>query len=293
MALDKAERGAWAITITGGCANLFLIMIKFGAGFFGHSQALIADAIHSISDLFTDAVVMFGLWRGRKPPDESHHFGHGRIETLATATVGLTLIGAAFYLGLRSAAGLYSGNIYHPTALALVGAGISIAFKEGLYHFTVRVGRRIKSELVVANAWHHRSDAFSSVAVFIGVAVARINPRLHYFDALAALLVSLFILKVGYEIFKKALAELSDTAPSAEIQDRINRCACSVKQVLDTHDLRVRTIQGRYQIEIHIVVDGQQTVAQGHAVAKAVEHCLICDFMEIDKVIVHVDPAET
>jgi len=293
MVASNSTRGAWTITITGGCVNLFLIVIKFAAGIFGHSQALIADAIHSISDLFTDAVVMFGLWRGRKPPDESHHFGHGRIETLATATVGLTLVGAAFYLGLRSASDLYSGTIYHPTVLALVGAGLSIAFKEGLYHYTVRVGRRIKSELVVANAWHHRSDALSSIAVFIGVSVARINPRLHYFDAIAALLVSLFILKVGFEIFKKALAELSDTAPSTEIQDRINRCACSVKEVMGTHDLRVRTTQGRYQIEIHIVVDGRQTVVEGHAVAKAVERCLICDITEIDQVIVHVDPAET
>lgn len=291
--MDKAERKAWSITIIGGGVNLLLIFIKLGAGVWGQSQALIADAVHSVSDVFTDAVVFFGLWRGRKPPDECHHFGHGRIETLATATVGLILVGAALYLGIGAMVDLVSGHVRHPKTIALVAAGISIAFKEGLYHYTVRAGRRINSELIIANAWHHRSDAFSSIAVFIGVGLTRIHPALSFCDALAALVVSFFILKVGFEIFKKATAELSDTAPTAEVQKEIIDCALDVDGVMDVHDLRVRTTQGRYQLEIHIVVDGQQTVAQGHDQAKNVENCLITQFPEIYQVIVHVDPAET
>ena len=290
--LDKKRDSAGQrVTWIGAVVNALLIACKFTGGILGHSQALIADAVHSVSDLFTDVIVLFGLKIGKKAPDEEHHFGHARIETLASAVVGLSLIATAIYLGMEAGLNIYRHTEYHPTKLALIGAGLSIALKEALYHYTVRVGRRIKSQLVVSNAWHHRSDSLSSVAVFIGVTGALIKPSWHILDAFAALLVSLFIIKVGLEILGKSLREFTDTAPPPDIINKISHCTKNVDGVLDTHDIKIRTSGGFYQMETHIVVDGQLTVEEGHRIAKAVEKCLIEEMEDMDRVIVHVDPA--
>ncbi len=285
------EKAGRTVTVLGIFVNAFLIILKFLAGIFGDSQALIADAVHSVSDLFTDAVVLFGIRIGRKPPDEEHHFGHARIETLASAIVGLALIATGLYLGIEASFNVYRHTEYHPTGLALIGAGVSIALKEALYHYTVRIGRRIKSQLILANAWHHRSDALSSVAVLLGVTGALINPSWHILDAFAALIVSFFIIKVGLDILRKTLREFTDTAPRPEIINEIMQCSLAVEGVIDAHDLRVRTSGGFYQVEIHIVVDGQMTVVEGHRIAKRVERCLVEKMDDLDRVIVHVDPA--
>ena len=290
-ATDSAKAGK-KVTLVGAFVNLSLIALKLTAGILGRSQALIADAIHSVSDLFTDAVVLLGLRIGSKAPDEGHPFGHRRIETLASATVGLALLGTALYLGISSALNIYHHVEYHPTALALFGAGFSLICKEAVYHYTVRVGRRINNQLIVANAWHHRSDAFSSVAVFLGVAGAHLKPAWHILDAYAALLVSFFIIKVALEILWKTLQEFTDQAPSPDVLDRISACALGVDGVIDFHDLKVRTSGGLYQMESHIVVDGRLTVIEGHRIAKTVESCLKKEIEELDQVIVHVDPAD-
>ena len=280
------------VTLLGLFINTFLILLKFSAGIIGDSQALIADAVHSISDLFTDAVVLLGIKIGSKPPDEEHHFGHARIETLASAIVGLALIGTAVFLGIDAALNIHRHTEYHPTGIALIGAGVSIALKEALYRYTVLIGRRLKSQLIVANAWHHRSDALSSVAVLLGVAGTLINPSWHILDALAALIVSFFIIKVGIDILRKTLREFTDTAPRPEIIEKLMQLSRAVEGVTDAHDLRVRTSGGFYQAEIHIVVDGQLTVVEGHRIAKTVERCLAAEIDELDRVIVHVDPVE-
>ena len=201
------------------------------------------------------------------------------------------MIATALYLWIDAALNIYGHTEYHPTKLALIGAGVSIALKEALYHYTVRVGRRIKSQLIIANAWHHRSDALSSVAVLLGVTGTLINPSWHILDSFAALLVSFFIVKVGLDILRNSLREFTDTAPPPEILDKISQCTKNVEGVLDMHDLRVRTSGGLYQMETHIVVDGQLTVAEGHRIAKAVESCLAEEVEDLDRVIVHVDPA--
>ena len=293
MTIDSKMESAYAgrsVTLVGALANGLLILLKFTAGIFGQSQALIADAVHSISDLVTDVVVLIGIKMGQKAPDDKHHFGHARIETLSSAMIGLALIGTALYLGLEASMNIYHHTEYHPTSLALIGAGVSIAVKEALYHYTVRTGRKIKSQLVIANAWHHRSDAFSSVAVLLGVAGTLINPSWHILDAFAALLVSFFIVKIGLNIISGCIGEFTDTAPNTEDLDKIKRCISSVEGVLEMHDLRVRTSGGRFQMETHIVVNGQLTVAQGHRIAKMVERCLLEEIKNIDRVIVHVDP---
>jgi cation diffusion facilitator family transporter len=278
------------VTLVGVVMNASLMLLKLAAGIFGRSQALIADAVHSFSDLFTDVVVLIGLKISNKPPDKTHHFGHARMETLASTIVGMALIGTALYLGISASLTIYRHNEYHPTFLALSAAGISIVFKEALYHYTIRTGRRIKSQLIAANAWHHRSDALSSVAVFIGVAGTLIKPSWHILDAYAALLVSFFVIKVGLEILGDALREFTDTAPQPEVIGKIKQCALSVKGVVGMHDLRVRTSGGLYQMEIHIVVDGRLSVSEGHKIAKEVEGCLVEDVGNFDRIIIHVDP---
>jgi cation diffusion facilitator family transporter len=284
-------RAGRRVTLTGSAVNLFLIGFKFVAGWLGQSQALIADAAHSVSDLCTDLVVLFGLRLGRRAPDTNHHFGHARIETLASAIVGLGLIGVAVYLGIASSSAIYHHTEKHPTWIALAAAAVSIALKEGLYHYTKKVGRRIQSPVVIANAWHHRSDALSSVAVLLGVGGAQLRPDWHILDAYAALVVSLLVLKVGFEVLRDAVREFTDTAPDPRAVEKIKRCSRSVEGVLGMHDLKVRTSGGRYQMELHIVVESTISVAQGHRIAKEVEACICEDFHTADQVIVHVDPS--
>jgi len=288
--METSATAGSKVTLVGVLVNTLLFLLKLVAGIYGSSQALIADAVHSISDLFTDVVVLIGIKISKKPPDKTHHFGHARIETLASTMVGMALIGTALYIGIEASLTIYRHTEYHPTTLALFGAGVSILLKEVLYHYTIRTGRRIKSQLIVANAWHHRSDALSSVAVFIGVAGTQINPSWHILDSFAALLVSFFIVKVGLEVLRDALREFTDTAPKQEIIGKIQQCALSVNGVVDTHDLRVRTSGGLYQMEIHIVVDGQLTVLEGHKIAKAVEGCLIDDVGNFGSITIHLDP---
>ena len=289
IASDDSGR---SVTIVGALVNIFLIISKGLAGVFGHSQALIADAIHSISDLFTDVVVLLGLRYGRRAPDAEHHFGHARIETMASAIVGMALIGTAVYIGRDAALNIYRHTEYHPKGVAVVAAAIAVALKEALYHFTVHAGRRIKSQLLVANAWHHRSDAFSSVAVLLGVTVAYFKPTWHILDSYAALLVSFFIIKIGYEIIIKTINEFTDAAPKGEILDKIKKCAMSVEGVVDVHDLRARISGSVFQMEIHISVDGRLTVLEGHRIAKAAEKRIVEQIEDIGSVIVHVDPVD-
>ena len=279
------------VTLAGILINGFLILVKLAAGIFGHSQALIADAIHSVSDLFTDGVVLFGISIGKKSPDETHPFGHARIETLASAVLGFVLVFTALYIGINASVNIYQHTESHPTILALYGAAISIVLKEGLYHLTVYTGRQIKCQLIVANAWHHRSDALSSVAVLIGVGGAYFKPSWHILDSFAALLVSFFIIKVGLEIIANSLREFTDKAPSPEVLKKIGQCAMSVDGILDLHDLRVRISGGLYQMETHVVVDGDLTVSEGHRIATVFKDRLIREIEDMDRVIIHVDPS--
>jgi len=284
------SREGQRVTWVGAGANAILVAAKFVLGILGRSQALIADAVHSVSDLATDAVVLLGIRAGRKAPDSDHHFGHARIETLASAVVGIALIAVAAFLAYDAGTNIYRHAHYHPNWLAVLGAAVSIIIKEVLYHYTVRAGRRIKSPVVVANAWHHRSDALSSVAVLIGVGAAQINPEWHILDAYAALVVALLIFSVGARIIWKAVKEVTDTAPPPEILENMRACARGVPGVIEEHDLKVRSSGGVYHLHIHITVKGDLNVREGHAIAKNVEKCLLSDIENVGEVIVHVDP---
>ncbi len=280
------------VTIVGVVVNALLVVFKLVVGLLGKSQGLVADGVHSISDLFTDAVVLVGLRYRGKSPDVHHHFGHGRIETMASAVVGLALILVALLIGLQAAGNIISGRVARPTWPPLVVAALSIVLKEILYRYTINVGRRINSMVVTANAWHHRSDALSSVAVLLGLIGSQIDASLAVLDPFAAILVSLLILKVGVDTTWGTLKEFTDTAPDGRVSDGIMACARGVPGVADVHDLKVRSAGGRYQMEIHVVVDGSLTVRQGHQIAREVQRCLTDEIDAMGSVIVHVDPAE-
>lgn len=290
--MQQTIRDGRRVTLVGVVVNALLIAFKLVGGWLGNSQAVVADAVHSISDFFTDVVVLIGLKVGGREADEGHPYGHARLETLAAAVVGFSLVAVAVYLGFGAGRSIYWHVDSRPNWLAALAAAVSIVAKEGLYQYTIIVGRRIKSASVQANAWHHRSDALSSVAVLAGVTGAIINPAWHILDAYAALLVSVLILKVGFDIIWNAVREFTDTAPSRDVLNQMEACARDVAGVLDVHDLKVRSSGGRFQAEIHVVVHGYLTVIEGHRIAKEVEQCMLSDMDDVVKVIVHVDPAD-
>ncbi len=288
-ATDTSEAGQ-RVTWVGAIANLGLIVCKFVAGVLGNSQAMIADAVHSVSDFVTDAIVLFGVRFGRKGPDAHHHFGHARIETLASAGVGVALISVAVFLGYGATVAIYRHEEHNPTVLALAGAALSIVVKEVLYQYTIRVGRRIRSMAVQANAWHHRSDALSSVAVLLGIGGALIDENWHILDAVAALLVAFLIASVGVKVMWTALQEMVDAAPRAESVARIRSCLAGTAGVTDVHDLKIRMVGGQYQVQAHLVVDGDMTVREGHQIAVTATRCLESQFDQVGSVMIHVDP---
>jgi cation diffusion facilitator family transporter len=277
VGLTKDWQAGKKVTWVGAGVNVLLIACKLVAGIWGRSQALIADAVHSISDFLSDAVVLIGLREASKAPDSDHHFGHARIETISSAIVGFLLIGAALALGYDAFCRIYTQKEIHPTWLALVGAGLSIVIKEALYQYTVIIGKKINSPAVIANAWHHRSDALSSW---------------YFLDSLAALVVSILILKVGFEVLWCAYKEVTDAAPCADVVEDMRKYIVNVPGVLAQHELKVRSSGGLHQVQVHIIVDCNLTVAKGHAISRAVQQGLISNVKNVKEVIVHVDPSE-
>ena len=288
MARDRADglRATWVGLIV----NVLLVGLKFWGGIVGRSQALVADAVHSLSDLFSDFVVLLGLRWGRKEADEDHPYGHGRIETIATVFIGLILLVAGLGIAYNAIDSIYAHRTAQPTTIALVMAAISIVSKEWMYWYTLKVGRRIHSPALIGNAWHHRSDALSSIAVFVGLLATRINPAWHLADAVAALLVSVFILRVGGKLMFRAFRELADTAPAKGILAELHHRAESVEGVLQVHDLKARHSGPQLLVEMHIVVNGAMTVFDGHEIAREVRLRLLEDMDVVSEVFVHLDP---
>ncbi|MFH1686793.1 MAG: cation diffusion facilitator family transporter [bacterium] len=284
--LTAGMRATWA----GMAVNILLVFIKCTVGYLARSQALVADGIHSLSDLISDIVVLLGLRWGRRRADEKHPYGHGRIETVAGLIMGLILVAAAIAIAVRAVLTLYQTEPMVPGAAAIAAAVASIVFKEALYWYTLRVGRRIKSLVVIGNAWHHRTDAFSSVAVLAGIIASRIHPDWHAADVLAALAVTYFILKVGSNMIWTALREVIDTAPDSEVLRQLEVEARAVEGVRQVHDIKARYSANRIMVEIHIVVDPDLTVRQGHDIADEVRQRLVSEVGDVVHVVVHVDP---
>ncbi|MDH3974030.1 MAG: cation-efflux pump [Deltaproteobacteria bacterium] len=276
------------ITWIGIFANLVLALVKLVAGIFGKSEALIADAAHSLSDLLSDFVVLASLKIARRPIDEDRPYGYGRVETVGTGVLGIILIVAGIGIFWDALITIREGIDYLPTYIALAGAFLSILVKEILYRYTVRVGERTGSPSVIANAWHHRSDAFSSVATFVGIGAAMMGWPI--FDPLAAIIVTVLIVKAGWNISRDSFRDIIDTAVEKDVRNNIIRAALSVSGALSYHDLKTRKTGSEILVDIHIEVDSKMNVMDAHNIADGVRDSIIEHVRNVADVLVHIDP---
>jgi cation diffusion facilitator family transporter len=286
------EKTIRKVTWAGLLANVLLASFKFLAGIIGSSQALVADAIHSLTDLTTDIAVIAGSHYWSRPPDESHPYGHQRMETLVTVFIGIILAVAGIGVGWKAISTLHAKHASSPGWIAVLAALVSIICKEAIYRWTAIIGRRVKSPALAANAWHHRTDAISSLPVLIAVAGARIFPSWSFLDHVGAAVVSILILYASIKIIWPGLSELIDAGAPTEIRKRIRTSALKNEGVLQVHDIRTRYVSSSIQVDLHIVVKGSITVREGHDIADDVKDRIITEIHEVLDVIVHVDPPE-
>jgi cation diffusion facilitator family transporter len=274
------------VTLLGAVINLILAILKGGIGIAGGSSVLVADAVHSLSDLATDVVALFSLRVASKPPDEEHPYGHGRYETVGTVILAAVLLVAA--LGIGWDAWRRFGASLEPAAITLWAAALSIAVKEALFQVTLRIGQRHDSPLVVSNAWHHRSDALSSVAALAGIAGARMGfPIL---DPAAAVVVAALIAKMAVSLLREAIREFTDTAFQRDVLHDIGRGVRRLPGVVSLHELRARRMGARVLVDLHVEVDGSTTVSDGHQVAERVRQFVFREHRGVSEVLVHIDP---
>lgn len=297
MEIAKRERKIYRVTFMGGLVNVVLLVFKFVAGILGGSAAMIADAVHSLSDFASDIVVLVLVKLGSKPQDEDYDYGHGKFETLASVIIGLALL----LVGVMLA---YSGvvKIYHafrgevlpqPGVIAFVAALVSIALKEWAFQFTVRVGRQVNSEAVVANAWHHRSDALSSIGTAVGIGGAiLLGSQFSVLDPIAAVVVSFFIVKTAYGLISNALGELLEKSLSLDMEEEIKHIAESEESVSEVHHLQTRRIGNGIAIEMHVRIPGETTLYTAHQHATSIERKLKARFGEQTHIGLHVEPVK-
>lgn len=291
----EREKQIYKVTLVGSVGNLALLIFKLIAGVLGHSSAMIADAIHSLSDFVTDIVVLIFVRISVKPQDASHDYGHGKFETIATFLVGLALMMAAIGIiepGVRKLILWWNGaELEAPSWIALWAALVSIAVKELLYQMTVRKGKALNSQLMVANAWHHRSDALSSVGAAIGIGGAIwLGQRWTMLDPLASVVVGLMLMKVVWDLLKTSMNELTEGSLSEETEQEIMELICSVPNVQEPHNLRTRRIGNHIAIEAHIRMDGNLSLNEAHEQATAVERKLKARFGDKTYVSIHMEP---
>ena len=291
------EKQIFRVTLLGSVANLLLVVFKFIAGIVGHSAAMIADAVHSLSDFITDIIVIIFVAISGKPEDNDHSYGHGKYETLATAVIGIILffVGVGILIsGIKAIVGALQGEpLQAPSLLALIAAVISIVVKEALYHYTVKRGKALDSSSVVANAWHHRSDALSSIGTAIGIGGAVfLGEQWRILDPIAAVVVSIFIIKVAVELIKPCIDELVERSLPEEVEQRIHALILQSPQVSSPHHLRTRRIGGYIAIEVHIRMDGQISLSEAHQVASDIERRLKAEFGEKTHIGIHMEPTK-
>lgn len=293
--LMSREKEIYKTTLVGSAGNVALVTFKFIAGTLGHSPAMIADAVHSLSDFLTDVVVLAFVHVGAKPQDESHDYGHGKFETMASFFIGLALIGAATGIivsgATKLAAWLGGEQLEAPGYLALWAALLSIAVKEAMYRYTLRRSKALESPAMTANAWHHRSDALSSIAAAIGIGGAiLLGNRWTVLDPLASVVVGAMLIKVAVNLLKTSVNELTDGSLPAETEREITDIVNSFPDVKEPHNLRTRRIGDRIAIEVHVRMDGTLTLSETHDRATAIEQKLKKRFGPQTHVTIHMEP---
>lgn len=294
MNADRS-RSIYRITLWGAGVNFVLVALKFVAGILGHSAAMIADAVHSLSDLLTDFIVIFFVRISSKPADSDHHYGHGKYETLATLLVGgsLLLVGGILLRDsiLKILAAIHGSQLSTPGWIALAAAIVSILFKEAVYQATVRVGRRVRSDAVIANAWHHRTDALSSIGTGLGIGGALLlGPSWAVLDPIAAAVVSILILFTAVKIMGGALNELLEKSLPPAVEEEIRRIVEEDTEFQGLHNLRTRAVGSTYAIEMHIRMNGNVSLYEAHRHACLLEHRLREAFGEATHINLHIEP---
>lgn len=291
LTIEQRKKETNRITLWGVAVNLFLSVIKIFGGILGQSQALLADGIHSLSDLASDAMVLFAVKHAGEEADEDHPYGHGRYETIATVALGMLLIGTAAGIAYDAMLRMeHPDEIAVPAIYTLVIAAISIISNEALYQATAIIARKIRSPLLEANAWHHRSDAVSSIIVLVGIGATYIGYPL--LDAIAAIIVALMIAKIGLDLSRQSVQELVDTALEPEMVKQIKQSILDIADVRQLHLLRSRRMGHNALVDVHIQVSPKLSVSEGHHISEAVEKTLIESFEEINDVTVHIDPED-
>jgi len=279
------------VTLVGSLVDFLLGVAKIIVGWLAHSQALIADGVHSLSDLATDFLVLYAAKHAHREADEDHPYGHGRIETLATVGLGIALIGVALGIGYDAMRRMNSPDLLlNPGWIALSVAALSVVAKEAIYHYTRNAAKRLRSNMLMANAWHSRSDAISSIVVVIGVAGAMMGYS--YLDSVAAIAVAVMISKIGFELVRDSSKELIDTALEPEVTDAIRNEVFNIDGVRALHMLRSRRSGGDALIDLHIQVDPRISVSEGHQIGDTVRRQLLERIEEVTDVTVHIDPED-
>ncbi len=293
----KREHEIYKVTLIGGAVNVILLAFKFLAGLLGHSSAMIADALHSLSDFVTDIVVLVFVKISHKPQDKSHDYGHGKYETLALTIIGIALMAVALGIIVKGAvkiAAWAQGEVLEaPGLLAFWAAIVSIVLKEAVYRYSIIKAKRLNSKALEANAWHHRSDALSSIGTAVGIGGAIFfGQKWTILDPIASVVVGAFILKVAFDLLKNGIGDLMEQSLPEQVEDEIVKLVAGVPGVTEPHDLRTRRIGNHYAIELHILMDGSITLKEAHDKASEVEDVLRKRYGEETHVAVHVEPSE-
>ena len=291
----ERSKEIYKVTLVGGAVNVVLLVFKFVAGIVGHSAAMVADAVHSLSDFVTDIIVLVFVRISGKPKDKSHDYGHGKYETLAMTLIGVALLSVAIgiiYSGvIKITTWIQGGQLEAPGLLALWAALLSIVLKEGVYRYSMIKARQLNSQAIEANAWHHRSDALSSVGTAVGIGGAIfLGQRWTVLDPLASVIVGAFIVKVAVDLLRDGIGDLMEQSLPDAVEDEILQLAASVPGVVNPHDLRTRRIGNHYAIELHILMDGDLSLHEAHDKATEVEETLKSHYGAETHVAVHVEP---
>lgn len=290
---ESKKQNIKKVTIVGMIVNVALSIMKLIIGFIGNSQALIADGIHSFSDLTTDFSIIFGVKFWLQPADREHPYGHHKIELLVTMVIALVLMIIGFSILFKAIFSLNSRNIQNaPEFITFFIALISIISKEVLYRYTIKQSEKLKSTALKANAWHHRSDAISSVPVAVAIIVSSIFPKLIFIDYIGAIIVSVFIIYPSFKMIKDAVSNLLDESVDKKTFDEISNIAQNIPNVINAHDIRTRKIGEAIFVDMHILVDKNITVKEGHDIAKAVKRTLLQQNLNILDVLIHIEPDE-
>ena len=294
--MDRTKE-IYKVTLIGSAVNVLLLVLKFVAGVLGHSAAMIADAVHSLSDFLTDIVVLIFVKISGKPKDKSHEYGHGKFETLALTIIGLVLVFVALGIisnGVSQIDDFFEGQeLEAPGMLALWAAVASILLKEAVYRYSIIKARRLQSQAMEANAWHHRSDALSSIGTLVGIGGAiLLGQKWVILDPIASVVVGVFIGKVAFELLKNGVGDLTDKALPESVEQEILKMVSEVENVGNPHNLKTRRIGNHYAIELHIKMDGNITLTEAHDKATEIENLLRSKYGKETHVGVHVEPLE-